>query len=198
MQLKTTRYATRYLERASLLASLDARPGAPQASTRVDTVSVMATIAPLLAPDASARLGAQAPGADAVRRVLTPLAHGRRLAVDVVPAAIRFEGAALGRVMLELADNALRHASAGSTVRIRGAHGADGYQLSVTNTGEALPRWVLALLRAGRDGPVAGEPVGPSLGLSIAAALAALNGARLEVLRGAGRPNTLRVIAQPA
>ena len=197
MQLKTSRYATRFLERASLLAALGAGPTAG-ASAHVDTVSVMATIAPLLPPDASQRFAAQAPGAIAVRRMLTPLPDGRTLAVDVVPATIRFDGAALERVVLELVDNALRHAPPGSTVRVRGAEGAGGYQLSVTNTGEPLPRWVLAGLRPGHAGLATGEPVGMSLGLSIASALAALNEARLEVLRGAGRPNTLRIIARLA
>jgi signal transduction histidine kinase len=197
VQLKTSRHASRSLERASLLAALEAGVAARQ-TTRLDTVSVMAAIATLLAPDASQRFGATASGAAAVRRMLTPLSDGRKLAVDVVPTTVRFERTALERVLLELVDNALRHAPAGSTVRVRGAEGAGGYQLSVTNAGAPLPRWVLAALRPGCDPLRAGEPDGASLGLSIASVLAALNGARLEVLRGAGRPNTLRIIARPA
>ena len=196
MQPESSRYALRRLERSTLLAALQAG-AAGGATAVVDTVAVMAAIAPLLAPDA-ARGFLATPGAAAVRRVLTPLTHGRSLAVDVVPATIRFDAAALDRVVLELVDNALRHAAPGSAVRVRGAPGAGGYQLSVTNAGAPLPRWVLAAMRPGPDGAASGAPVGPSLGLSIASALAALNGARLEVLRGAGRPNTLRILAQAA
>jgi hypothetical protein len=194
VQPESSRYAIRRLERSTLLAALQAGAAAG-ATAVVDTVSVMAAIAPLLAPEA-ARGFVAAPGAAAVRRVLTPLAHGRSLAVDVVPATIRFGPAALDRVVLELVDNALRHASPGSAVRVRGAPGAGGYQLSVTNAGAPLPRWVLAAMRPGPDGAASADPVGPSLGLSIASALAALNDARLEVLRGAGRPNTLRILAR--
>jgi signal transduction histidine kinase len=189
----TSRYATRYLERASLQARLHAKP-APGAPTRIDTASVMAALAQVLVPDASDRLAASAGVGAAVRRMLTPLPGGRLLAVDVVPATVAFDGAELARVLQELVDNARRHAPAGSTVRVRGAAGANGYQLSVTNTGDPLPRWVLAALRPGRGGATTTDPSGLALGLSIASMLSAANGTRLEVLRGAGRPNTLRII----
>jgi signal transduction histidine kinase len=189
----TSRYATRYLERASLQARLHAKPAA-DASTRIDTASVMAALAPVLVPDASDRFAESAGVGAAVRRMLTPLPGGRMLAVDVVPATVASDGAELARVLQELVDNARRHAPVGSTVRVRGATGANGYQLSVTNTGDPLPRWVLAALRPGRGGATMTDPSGLALGLSIASMLSAANGARLEVLRGAGRPNTLRVI----
>ncbi|MFO0236354.1 MAG: ATP-binding protein [Burkholderiales bacterium] len=189
----TSRYATRYLERASLQARLHAKP-APGAPTRIDTASVMAALAQVLVPDASDRLAASAGVGAAVRRMLTPLPGGRLLAVDVVPATVAFDGAELARVLQELVDNARRHAPAGSTVRVRGAAGANGYQLSVTNTGDPLPRWVLAALRPGRGGATTTDPSGHALGLSIASMLSAAYGTRLEVLRGAGRPNTLRII----
>lgn len=196
---ETSRYAARYLERAALLARLRTVPRGevapqPEVATRVDTATVVAALAPVLLPGATGGFAATPAAGAAVRRVLTPLPGGRMLAVDVAAATLRFDAADLARVLLELADNACRHAAAGSTVRVRGAVGTNGYQLSVTNTGEPLPRRVLAMLRSGGTGAVAGGPGGLALGVSIASLLATLNGARLEVLRGAGRPNTLRVI----
>lgn len=194
-----SRYASRYLERAALRSRLRQGPigeGFPP-PCEVDTARIMAALAPLLVPDAPGcfvRPGE--PSGASVRRMLAPLPGGRLLAVDVVPATIRFDFDELTRVLHELVDNARRHAPAGATVRVRGATGAGGYQISVTNPGEPLPRWALAALRPGRSDPGTGDPTGLALGLPIASLLAACNGGRLEVLRGAGRPNTLRVIAR--
>jgi signal transduction histidine kinase len=193
-----SRYASRYLERAALQARLRSGPvgeGFPP-PCRIDTGRIMGALSPLLLPEAPGCFArAAAPDAASVKRMLAPLPGGRMLAVDVMPATIRFEFDELARLLHELVDNARRHAPAGATVRVRGAAGAGGYQLSVTNPGEPLPRWVLAALRPGRAQPGAGDPTGLALGLPIASLLAACNGGRLEVLRGAGRPNTLRVIA---
>ena len=193
---ETSRFANRYLERAALQARLQAGGATTTSTARIDTASVMAA---LLSPvdDGARRDPVAASPAPAVRRTLTPLPGARLLAVDVVPAEVRFDGAELARLLHELVDNARRHAPPGSTVRVRGAEGPTGYQLSVTNTGEPLPRWVLAALRQDVRAGSATDPAGLCLGLSIASLLAALNGCRLEVLRGAGRPNTLRVIVPP-
>jgi hypothetical protein len=192
----TARFAARYLECATLRSRLANRPapGAVPAS-RIDTVRTIGALAPLLGTDAPARFTSDGDG-DAVRRMLAPLPGGRTLAVDAVPATVRFEGADLWRLLLELVDNAWRGAPAGATVRVRGAVGSDGYQLSVTNPGERLPRWALASMRLAGGEIASADPSGVALGLPIAAALAALNHAKLEVLRAAGRPNTLRVIAR--
>lgn len=196
-----SRYAGRFLERASLQARLRSGPvgeGCPP-PCRIDTARIMAALAPLLVPEAPGCFVRGDEASDvSVRRMLAPLPGGRTLAVDVVPATIRFDFGELTRVLHELVDNACRHAPAGATVRVRGAVGTGGYQLSVTNPGDPLPRWALAALRPGRGEPGAGDPTGLALGLPIASLLAACNGGRLEVLRGAGRPNTLRVIALPA
>jgi hypothetical protein len=194
-----SRYASRFLERASLQERLAAGPVVGEAfppPCRLDTARVMAAIAPLLVPEMPGCFAPAAASDVSVRRMLTPLPGGRSLAVDVAPATVRFDFEDLSRLLRELVDNACRHAPAGSTVRVRGADGVGGYQISVTNPGAPLPRWALAALRPGRPALGVGDPTGLALGLPIAALLAAVNGARLEVLRGAGRPNTLRVIAR--
>jgi signal transduction histidine kinase len=191
-----SRYTSRFLERAELLERLMSGPVVGEAfppPTRLDTARVMAALAPVLVPDAPGCFVPAAPDVS-VRRTLAPLPGGRSLAIDVVPATVRFDFGDLSRLLQELVDNACRHAPAGATVRVRGAPGVGGYQISVTNPGDALPRWALAALRADRPAASVGDPTGLALGLPISALLAAVNGARLEVLRGAGRPNTLRVI----
>ena len=200
---ETSRHAGRYLEQAALLARLRARSEssvdpAQGPTTRVDTGSVMAALEPLLRETGRGAFGAPTTGA-AVRRSLAPLPGGRALAVDVLPAVLRFDPQDLACLLGELVDNGRRHAPVGATVRLRGAPGAGGYQLSVTNPGEPLPRWVLGVLRADpiRDEAPA-DPAGRAFGLRIATLLARLNDARLEVLRGAGHPNTLRVIVRPS
>lgn len=198
----SSRAASRCLEfltlqaRATRRAAVDgARDAVP--TVALDTASVMNALAPLFGPDAPACFRREAgQGGAAVRRMLVPMAGDRKLAIDVVPQVVRFAPNDLQRLLLELVDNGRRHAPPGSTVRVRGAPGAEGYQLSVTNPGAALPRTAIAALRPSRRGAGARTPVGWQLGLPIAAALAELNDARLEVVRGAGRPNTLRVIAR--
>lgn len=197
-----SRQAARYLEHAALQARLRARDADPAAAaeppaTRIDTGTVMTSLAPLLLRAEQGSFGA--PTSDAtVRRSLAPLPGGRTLTVDVQPAVLRFDPQDLARLLGELLDNGRRYAPAGATIRLRGAPGAGGYQLSVTNPGEALPRWALASLRTDPAEGGAADPAGRAFGLPIAALLARLNDARLEVLRGAGHPNTLRVIVRPA
>jgi len=198
-----SRFAARCLELSALRARFEARREGsggrrPGSLLAFDTAIVMAAVAPLFRPSDAAcfRRPSDAAGA-AVRRVLVPMPGERRLAVDVVPQTLRFDAADLTRLLQELVDNAWRHAPAGGTVRVRGAPGQSGYQLSVTNTGPRLPRWVAGALRevdAGR--PPAGRTE-LQLGLAIASTLTALNDSTLEVVRGGGRPNTLRIIVQP-
>ncbi|MFZ4757741.1 MAG: ATP-binding protein [Burkholderiaceae bacterium] len=191
----TSRYANRFLERSALQARLQARrPGGAQpGATAIDTGWASTVLSPWALPGVGA---AQAASARRVRRMMAPLPGGRTIAIDVVPATVRFEAADLGRLLYELVDNAVRHAPPGATVRVRGAQGDGGYQLSVTNPGERMPRWALASLRVPRtdSGPATAPAPALALGLPIAALLAALNDTRLEALRAAGRPNTLRVI----
>jgi signal transduction histidine kinase len=199
----SSRAASRCLEllalqaRATRRASVDGARDAAVPSLAIDTATVMNALAPLFGPDAPACFRREpGQGGAAVRRMLVPMGGDRKLAIDVVPQVLRFSPNDLQRLLLELVDNGRRHSAPGSTVRVRGAPGADGYQLSVTNPGAALPRNAIAALRPSRRGTGVRTPVGWQLGLPIAATLAELNEARLEVVRGAGRPNTLRVIAR--
>jgi hypothetical protein len=197
-----SRFAARCVDRFALQVRLADRSAAALAhdarvpGLALDTATVMAAVAPLFPAEAAGTFRQPAPtSGGTVRRMLAPLPGDRLLAVDVVPQAVRFAPQDLARLLLELVHNGWRHSPAGSTVRLRGAPGVGGYQLSVTNPGERLPRAVVAALRPGRRGAALAD-AGLQLGLPLAAALAELNGARLEVLRGAGRPNTLRVIVR--
>jgi signal transduction histidine kinase len=199
--LASSRFAARCMERYALrarLAELFREPVAIPAMA-LDTAAVMGGLAPLFAEDAPGCFD-RFDGAPSsmVRRMLVPLPGDRRLAVDVVPGSVRFLRADLARLLQELVANAWRHSPAGAALRLRGAPGVGGYQLSVTNPGARLPRSVIALLRPGRRADREEGVPGLQLGLSIAATLAELNGTRLEVLRGAGRPNTLRIIVPTA
>ena len=191
----TSRYANRFLERSALQARQQARRtgGSLPAVTAIDTGWVRAALSAWAQPGPESR---RAVAAAQVRRMIAPLAGGRTLAIDVVPVSVRFDAADLARLLHELVDNAVRHAPPGATVRVRGAQGEGGYQLSVTNPGERMPRWALASLRVPRaDSAAVTAPVPAlALGLPIAALLAAVNDTRLEALRAAGRPNTFRVI----
>lgn len=200
-RVASSRFADRCMERYALRARLAERPNVPAElpAIPVDTSVVMAALAPLFAADAQGCFGRfdGTPSAT-VRRMLVPLPDERRLAVDVVPGLIRFRQADLARLLQELIANAWRHSPPGATSRLRGAPGAGGYQLSVTNPGQRLPRAAVALLRPGHRTGEDDGALGVQLGLSIAGTLAMLNGSRLEVLRGAGRPNTLRFIVPTA
>lgn len=195
---RASRFASRCVELAAMRAQSGAagpRPAPP--ALRLNTRTVIEAIAPRL-PLAGVRALAGAGDGESVRRLLVPMPGDRRLAVDVVPTDVAFHAADLHRVVQELVDNGLRHSAPGSTVRVRGAPGVGGYQLSVTNPGPRLPRWALAAVRDARDGLPAGGGDGLRLGLLIAATLAVRNAAVLEVVRGGGRPNTVRVVARPA
>jgi hypothetical protein len=194
---RASRFATRCVELAALRVRL--APGEPPPAPptmRLDTQVVIEALAPGLPVAAARCLGGSGP-AVSVRRLLLPMPRERRLAIDVIPQAVAFDPADLRRLLQELVDNALRYSAPRSTVRVRGAPGVGGYQLSVTNPGPSLPRWALAAVRCVRQGEAAAGGDGLRLGLLIAGTLARRNTAVLEVVRGGGRPNTVRVVAAP-
>lgn len=195
---RASRFAARCVELSALrVRAASAEPPVAAAPLRLDTRAVMSALAGRL-PVAGVRALAAAGPAESVRRLIVPMPGGRRLAVDVVPQDVAFDAHDLDRLLQELVDNGLRHSPPGSTVRVRGAPGVGGYQLSVTNPGPRLPRWALSAVRGAREGGHASGGDGLQLGLLIAASLAARNGGVLEVVRGGGRPNTVRVVARPA
>ncbi|MFO1540031.1 MAG: sensor histidine kinase [Chloroflexota bacterium] len=101
------------------------------------------------------------------------------LLVDPVPVVVRADPGRIRQVVTILADNALRHAPAGTDVLIRVRPIAGGARLTVRDHGpgirpEDLPRVFDRFWRAS-----GGDPDGPGLGLAIAAAIVTAHGGRI-------------------
>jgi signal transduction histidine kinase len=99
--------------------------------------------------------------------------------------------------VLNLLDNALKHAPAGSTVRVRQQRTANALHLTVADEGPGIPpaerervfeRFVHGVQRA-RDA----ETTGAGLGLAIARAIAQAHGGRIGLL-DAPRGATFEVV----
>ncbi|MCZ8206421.1 ATP-binding protein [Gemmatimonas sp.] len=134
---------------------------------------------------------------DAVRSVRS-LADSQRVTLEVEPESltpattVRGDAMLLHRLVLNLLDNALKHAPVGTTVRVRQQRTANALHLTVADEGPGIPpaerervfeRFVHGVQRA-RDA----ETTGAGLGLAIARAIAQAHGGRiglLDVPRGA-------------
>ncbi|MBK8250405.1 MAG: HAMP domain-containing protein [Gemmatimonadetes bacterium] len=127
---------------------------------------------------------------DAVRAV-RPLAVAPRVQVeftDAVGASVLGDADLLGRILLNLLENALRHSPVGGTIEVSLRRHEDRYVVSVIDAGPGIPRadWEHIFERfvrldpaRSRVGSAAG--VGAGLGLGIARRLAVLHGGQLVV-----------------
>lgn len=142
---------------------------------------------------------------DAVR-AMEPVAAARGVQVEVrqmVQAPYVGDADLLGRVILNLLDNAVKHSPSGGTLTVEMAHDAGSFVISVTDTGPGIPvaehELVFERFRRGsaprRD--VDGPPDGAGLGLSIARRIAEAHGGRLE-LRASRPGHTEFRLALPA
>ncbi len=117
-----------------------------------------------------------------VVRQVSATRPGRTLAVEV-PAELRADAdpARLRQVLVNLVDNAARHAPDGGRVDIRAWAGEPGLVLEVTDDGPGVPReqWD-AVFERFRRGP--GADGGTGLGLAIARWAVALHGGRIAIV----------------
>lgn len=130
--------------------------------------------------------------ADEAAEAMTPLAMsaGVRLRLDgfgSVPAVV--DPAAVGRILRNLVDNAIRHSPADSTVRIATRQSSNRVEIVVEDSGPGFPDEFrpMAFERFTRaDAARRREDGGAGLGLAIALELARLLGGDLTLLEGPG------------
>lgn len=95
------------------------------------------------------------------------------------------DGEALRRILINLVDNAIRHAPGGRAITVRAAREGDGLRLSVEDEGAGVPEGDLARLwRPFERGAATG---GSGLGLAVVRRLVDLHGGAVRVERGAAR-----------
>lgn len=129
---------------------------------------------------------------DEAAEAMTPLGTARGVSLRIQSAGsvpVRVDPAAMGRIIRNLLDNALRHSPRGSTVSLVVV--ADGATAEVTvedmGPGFAEGSGSTAFERFARPDPARSHPAqGTGLGLAIAKELTELSGGEIEVLEGAG------------
>jgi heavy metal sensor kinase len=146
--------------------------------------------------------------ADAAQAV-RPVAEQRSVRVEVrnlVEAPFRGDGDLLGRVLLNLLDNAIKHSPPGGVVEIGMASRNQHYQISVIDAGEGIPADIREkIFERFFRADVAREAVehtttsGAGLGLAIARKIAELHDGRLEVADSRpGRTELRLTLTRPA
>ena len=129
-------------------------------------------------------------------RAVRPLAEHRDVQLDLgemVDAPVHADGDLLGRVLLNLLDNAIKHSPPGAAVEIRMGRERTGHGLSVIDHGPGIPdelhdRVFERFFRAdsARSRAETTATSGAGLGLAIARRIAELHGGRLDLV--ASRP----------
>jgi two-component system, OmpR family, sensor kinase len=144
---------------------------------------------------------------DESARAVRALAQERGVRIDLLPLEDSpFNGDAdlLGRVLLNLLDNAIKHSPAGATVTLSLARRGHEYHISVVDVGPGIPadaqsqifeRFFRADKTRSREG--AGETSGAGLGLAIGRWIAEAHDGRLELVRSDAR-GTEFLVALPA
>lgn len=120
---------------------------------------------------------------------------------DIVPEDAPFTGDEdlLRRMVGNLMDNAVKHAPAGSTVRVELVRRADAYLISVTDSGPGVPEEAQPLIfeRFYRGDAARGrteaEPGGAGLGLAIARWIARQHGGDATLTQSTGHATTFQV-----
>jgi signal transduction histidine kinase len=127
-----------------------------------------------------------------VTRGVRPIAerHGVRVEVrEVVPAPFHGDADLLGRLVLNLLDNAIKYSQRGGLVEVTLTRGGTTYELSVIDDGPGIPPDVheriferFFRVDAARSRAEESATSGAGLGLSIARRIAELHGGRLQLV----------------
>lgn len=127
--------------------------------------------------------------------------EGRDLIVEVrladEPLVVRGDHDKLERVMMSLADNAVKFTPDGGSIRIRAERLPEGVQLTVADTGLGIPPEEQGLLftRFFRSSIAEAHAIqGTGLGLSIAATIVELHGGTIDATSAPGEGSTFRVL----
>ncbi len=140
---------------------------------------------------------------DEAARAVRTLAQERQVRVELLPLDDSpFDGDAdlLGRALLNLLDNAIKHSPAGATVTLALTRQAHEYHINVMDEGPGIPpeaqahifeRFFRADRSRGRDGRDATS--GAGLGLAIGRWIAEAHGGRLELVRSDERGSEFRI-----
>jgi len=144
---------------------------------------------------------------DDAARAVRALAHERDVRIEVTPLQDSpFSGDAdlLGRLMLNLLDNAIKHSPPGGVVTLSLSRVGREYWIGVADQGSGIPadareqifeRFFRADKTRSRDGSV--DTSGAGLGLAIARWIAEAHGGRLELVRSSASGSEFQV-ALPA
>ncbi|HMD43654.1 MAG TPA: ATP-binding protein [Candidatus Acidoferrum sp.] len=139
---------------------------------------------------------------DSLRRARTlAMAKNITLASEIVPELpLRADEALLRRMLLNLLDNAIKYTPEGGNISLACAKQENGYIVSVTDTGEGIPKEMQGRVferffrvdqARSREGGAHG---GAGLGLSIARWIAEAHHGRLELTRSDATGSTFSVI----
>lgn len=139
--------------------------------------------------------------ADEAVEAMLPLSSARGVGLAARPAPgaapVTADPAAVGRILRNLVDNALRHAPPGSEVEVITEVDRAEVRTTVVDAGPGFPRegYSMSFERgSGEAAAVISRPHGGTgLGLAIARELAGLSGGRLEILPGRGGRVALRL-----
>jgi two-component system sensor histidine kinase QseC len=140
---------------------------------------------------------------DVARDVLAevaPAAHERGVAVELhadAPVAVRGDTALLHVLLRNLVDNALRYGAGGSAVRVEIGRCASQPVLRVVDQGPGIPVAERARVLDRFYRGLGSAESGAGLGLAIAARIAALHGAALELEEGPGGRGLAVIVRWP-
>jgi two-component system OmpR family sensor kinase len=139
---------------------------------------------------------------DDIARGARVLARKKNVSIEyVVPESALFIGDEdlLRRMVVNLLDNAVKHAPTGSAVRLELGQIRDGYAITVTDNGTGIPtdvqRHIFERFYRGdaARGHVASEVSGAGLGLGIARWIAKQHGGDVTLVESTGSATTFRV-----
>jgi len=140
---------------------------------------------------------------DAAARAVRALAQERGVRIELLPledSPFRGDADLLGRLLLNLLDNAIKHSPPGGAVTLSLVHGEGHYDIRVADTGAGIPADAQRQIfdrffrvNKARSREEGGETSGAGLGLAIARWVAEAHGGRLDLVRSDASGSEFRV-----